>query len=320
MANYITIDGGTTNTRISIVSGGKIIDTLKFNVGARSGIDNKELLVETVREGIKNILHSNDLDESNIHRILASGMITSEFGLCSLPHTTLPAGISELKASSKEMVLSEISSIPFVFIRGVKTSCEDLENADIMRGEETELMGLISEGDGECVYVLPGSHSKIIKTDSLGRITDFSTMLSGELAVAVAENTILKASLNYFGAALFKDDLIKGYRYCEKHGINNALFKVRILSTEFNAPKDEIYSFYMGAILCDEIKYILKMNCKIIVIAGKKEFREAIYLLLKEFSNSNVIALSDEVVASSVSKGMIRIYENVSLAYSAETA
>ena len=29
MKNYITIDGGTTNTKISIVSDGKIVDTLK---------------------------------------------------------------------------------------------------------------------------------------------------------------------------------------------------------------------------------------------------------------------------------------------------
>ena len=38
MANYITIDGGTTNTRISLIKDLTITDTLKFNIGAKGGI------------------------------------------------------------------------------------------------------------------------------------------------------------------------------------------------------------------------------------------------------------------------------------------
>ena len=38
MSLYITIDGGTTNTRITIVKNKKIIDTIKLNIGARIGI------------------------------------------------------------------------------------------------------------------------------------------------------------------------------------------------------------------------------------------------------------------------------------------
>ena len=32
--NYITVDGGTTNTRISVVSDGRLIRTQKYAVGA----------------------------------------------------------------------------------------------------------------------------------------------------------------------------------------------------------------------------------------------------------------------------------------------
>ena len=45
MKNYITIDGGTTNTRVSLVKGEEIVKTIKLAVGARVGIDNKKLLV-----------------------------------------------------------------------------------------------------------------------------------------------------------------------------------------------------------------------------------------------------------------------------------
>ena len=64
------------------------------------------------------------------------------YGLVNLPHITVPAGIDELHNSMEKVVLSEISNIPFCFIRGVKTECSNLEDADMMRGEETEVMGI----------------------------------------------------------------------------------------------------------------------------------------------------------------------------------
>ena len=53
----------------------------------------------------------------------------------------------------EKVVLSEITEIPFVFIRGVKTFSESFEDTDIMRGEETEIMGIISEKYGKCIYI-----------------------------------------------------------------------------------------------------------------------------------------------------------------------
>ena len=69
-------------------------------------------------------------------------MITSEFGLYNLPHITVPAGIKELYDAMKEVTIPEISEIPFVFIPGVKVTGEGLHKTDMMRGEETELVGL----------------------------------------------------------------------------------------------------------------------------------------------------------------------------------
>ena len=47
MSNYITVDGGTTNTRISLVVNGNIVDTIKYNVGAGKSIENKNILKNT---------------------------------------------------------------------------------------------------------------------------------------------------------------------------------------------------------------------------------------------------------------------------------
>lgn len=86
-------------------------------------------------------MKNNGLCETDIECILASGMITSEFGLCNLEHIKTPAGICELHNSMYKTYINEISELPFVFIRGVKTDAEVYENFDMMRGEETKLMG-----------------------------------------------------------------------------------------------------------------------------------------------------------------------------------
>ena len=62
-----------------------------------------------------------------------------------------------------------------VIVPGVKTEGETIADADMMRGEGTELIGLMEHLESAAVYVLPGSHSKLIHVDGAGRIVDFTT-------------------------------------------------------------------------------------------------------------------------------------------------
>jgi len=308
MANYITVDGGTTNTRISLVKDLEIKDTMKFNVGAKAGIDNKNLLRETLRDGIRGLLERNDTKEREICRILASGMITSEIGLCKLDHIVAPAGVKELNESMEEVVFEDISDIPFVFIRGIKMLGDDFAETDMMRGEETEFAGLSSGKGG--VYILPGSHSKVIFADESGRITSFHTMLTGEMMAALSQNTILKDAVDLSMSELSEEYLLKGYEYCRECGINKALFKVRILKNIFGKDADETYSFFVGTVLCGEIEEIVKMKPERIVIGGKRQIKKAMYCILKNASDSEVVCIDDKDVDNCVSLGAIRIFEN----------
>ena len=308
MANYITIDGGTTNTRLYLVCDYKIIDSIKLNIGAKKCAEGNTLLKNEIKKSINILLNKYDIKEEDITRILASGMITSEFGLCNLEHITTPAGIEELHNSMHEVMINDISSfIPFVFIRGVKYDKENVLETDVMRGEETELFGIIEDFDS--LYILPGSHSKIISTDENGKITYFKTMLTGEMIGALAENTILKSAIDLSCEEIDSDFLKQGFSYCYTNGINDSLFKTRILSSFSHASKTEIYSYFLGVILCDEIKYILKKYAKNIYIGGRKQIKEALFILLKYLTKNNVIMLTDDVVDSSCVKGIIKIFE-----------
>ena len=305
MPNYITIDCGTTNTRITLIANGVFKDKLKFNLGANNK-ESKAALSKTIKQGIKDILKTNNLSPKDISRVLASGMITSEFGLVNLPHMKTPIGAGDLNAMMHETIMEDISLIPFVFMRGVKCASGSFEDLDMMRGEETELMGILR---GEGLYILPGSHSKIIKVDSLGRIADFKTMLTGEMLAALSENTILKDAVCMDESKLDSEYLLKGFDFCEQNGINNSLFKVRILKNMFSANASEVYSFFLGVVLHDEINCILSQNAKRIIIGGKKQIKEALAIILKKMSSGEIEKISDQEADNASALGLIKIYE-----------
>ena len=307
MRNYIAIDGGTTNTRISLVRDYQVLDTIKINVGARKGIEDKTLLQRSVQEGIEQLLLKNSIKEEDIYKILASGMITSEFGLCNVDHIIAPVGIKELHDNMYETKLEEITGIPFVFIRGVKIMGQSVDETDVIRGEETELIGIME--DAESAYILPGSHSKIIKTDTEGRIITFSTSLTGEMIAVLSSGTILKDAVNLNVNQLDAAYLLDGYRCCERNGINKALFKVRLLKTQFQKSETQIYSFFMGIILHDEIEEVLRYDVKKIVIAGKKQIKEALSILIQHVSEKEIVCVTDEQAENANIRGMIKIYE-----------
>lgn len=308
MATYITVDGGTTNTRVTLVKDSEILASEKFSLGARTSIDDRGAQRVALKGAIERLLASQNMSECDIDRIIASGMITSEFGLIKLDHIAAPASIKELHDSMYETVLDDISSIPFVFIRGVKLMADVLEECDVMRGEETELIGLGARA--EYVYILPGSHSKIIYTDNSGAISRFYTMLTGEMIGSLSSATILKDAVDLSITSIDDKALINGYEYATKNGLNEALFKVRILNNFLGATKAEVYSFFMGAVLSGEINKVIALNPAGVVVAGKEQLKLTTAKLLKHASSLEVEVAPSALVDSCVVRGAISIYEN----------
>lgn len=311
MANYITIDGGTSTTRVSLVSDGMVKETVKLSVGARKSMDGGADYRGSIKKAIEKIMSENGLENTDIERILASGMITSEFGLCNLPHITVPAGICELHESMYETVIDDISDIPFVFVRGVKSFSGDIAETDMMRGEETELCGLMSADDGKCMYILPGSHSKLIFTDDKGRISHFSTMLTGEMIYALSQSTILKDAVDLSLSETDGEYLIAGDKYCREHGINEALFKTRILKNLYGATPVQCYSWFLGVVLSDELSAVRSSDTRKVLIGGKAQIKAAMAKILSETCDKEIACADEAAVDASTSVGLVKIYEYI---------
>lgn len=236
-------------------------------------------------------------------------MITSEFGLCHLEHIAAPTGIRELHEEIKKVCLREITDIPFAFISGVKAASGDFERFKIMRGEETELMGIIQADCGECIYILPGLHSKIIQVDEKGRIVDFSTMMTGEMISALSQQTILKDAVDLQLSELDGEYLLKGHDCAHEEGINKALFKTRVLKNFFDCDKRQVYSFFLGVALRADIAQIIQNNAKTVVLGGRRQIRDAMAAILNQRNSKRVILVDENTVDMSNSRGAIRIFE-----------
>ena len=73
---FLTIDTGTTNTRIYLVDGETVKDSIKINAGAgdTAKTGSNQILKESIQNGICRLLSDNTLKEQDICAVFASGM------------------------------------------------------------------------------------------------------------------------------------------------------------------------------------------------------------------------------------------------------
>ena len=304
MSEYMTIDGGTTNTRVAFVRDGGVLGQVAFAMGARHHRDDPTAYRGRLREAILQLA----AQWGEFSAVLVSGMLTSEMGLLPLTHLVAPIGVQELHDGMQKTYIEDITDKPFYFIPGVKTVGESYLDVDMMRGEEAELMGLLGEGEGEVLFVLPGSHSKLISVDAAGRISRITTMLTGEMAAALSGHTILSDSVA-LGDALDEEALLAGYRCALERGLNEALFKVRVMHTQKGKLPPERYGFFLGCVLCGEVEQIRAHQAPTVMVAGQKQLKRALCRLLEEVCAKRVIAVEDAVAAGAVARGQIKIFE-----------
>lgn len=307
MRNYITIDGGTTNTRLRLVKDCLVVAESRIPMGIKDCADGNEIYKSIIKDRIKELLIAGNTEEKDVLAIIIFGMLTSELGLCNLPHIAAPVGIKELHSSMKLMDVG-ISPIPCYFIPGVKIQSENMYKIDMMRGEECEFIGISAQMAPNSVCIMPGSHSKHIYSDEKKRIASFQSFLSGEMIYAFSKNTILSKSIDLSITNFEGEALLTGYDCVKKYGINRALFQTRIMDKMLGQSAEALYSFFLGAILCEEVESLADCK-KQIYICGQRSIRKAMIFLLKNRLSISVAEIEDSASELATSRGVIEIFE-----------
>ena len=292
----LTIDTGTTNTRVCLWQNSRVLGAASAGVGVRdTAITGSRIaLQEAVRGAIAEVLAHASLTPADVALTLASGMFTSALGLHEVPHLLTPCGRQELADGMVKVSLPEIFSRPLWLIPGVRNhvsplSLANCESMDMMRGEEVEVIGLLNrlQTRDAALFVMPGSHTKMVAVDTAGRIRGCATTLAGELLQTVTQNTILAATLgSEFAATLDAGMVLAGAASANLTGFGRTCFSVRILEQQGLAERNARANYLLGAVLASDL-LTLKNSTALcatpsthLIIAGSGVLQQALALLI----------------------------------------
>ena len=277
---YLIMDMGTSNTRLWLCDNEKTLGAKKGAFGAGSSKSHgKKFLFDSLSALIDELLGECGVTSCHVESIFVSGMAGSNIGLYDLPHIPLPANLDTLANNLAKVSIPEVTDIPFVFVPGLKKLDRD-RIADVMRGEETETAGIIALAPecADAVLVLPGTHNKVIATDSDGRITDFFTSFSGELLNIIISHSILSSQVAH-GTEIVDSEVLAGASFAKESGLNAAIFHVRVMGMNGKSVA-EMSSFLYGAVMGQDVEPIKKMAAGRRVYIGGRESLKRVYGLL----------------------------------------
>jgi 2-dehydro-3-deoxygalactonokinase len=175
----IGVDWGTTSFRaFRIASDGTIRDRRTALRGLVNVPDNR--FADTLREEIGPWLAAGE------DHVLLSGMIGSRQGWKEAPYVPCPAGAPEVAAA---LVAIEFDWGQVKLVPGL-SAVDEAGVAEVMRGEETQVFGVLGAMGGSGLACLPGTHSKWVRVEG-ERIVCFTTHMTGEAFGALRGHTIL---------------------------------------------------------------------------------------------------------------------------------
>jgi len=171
--NFLAIDWGTTNRRVFVIDGGDVVESARDDRGVTAVSDfPAEAAAIRARFG--------DLP------MLMAGMVGSTIGWRAAPYVEAPAGISDLAAGLLR-IDARTAIVPGVCVRGP---------ADVMRGEEVQLLGAVAAGmaPADALLAQPGTHCKWAEMAG-SRIVRFTTAMTGELFALLRGHSLLAPQL-----------------------------------------------------------------------------------------------------------------------------
>jgi 2-dehydro-3-deoxygalactonokinase len=282
---FFSCDWGTTSFRLRFVSRLSrqvLLETRKgagvkelHSAGPVEGATRAERFAQVLREALRE-LHPQlpEAGRGEQHPVVISGMASSSIGWKELPYANVPLALDRPAACYEKFELTVpglgSSLVPVFLLSGVATG------SDIMRGEETEVVGLLSQPEfsslgKESVVVLPGSHSKHVYLRG-GMLVDFQTYMTGELFEVLGTRSILSASVEFSKerfagepeAALPGGEaeaaFLEGVDCARRKGLAQGLFRVRTRSVLQKVDPGVNARFLSGLLIGAELNNLAGQN------------------------------------------------------------
>jgi 2-dehydro-3-deoxygalactonokinase len=282
----IYVDLGTTNTRVWLMRGKRIVAKGSVAVGVRDTA--REGSPAGLRAGLRELIATVRRDSGSAAPlcVAAAGMITSSLGLAELDHVPAPVGLHDLAAAARWFQFPDVTDLPFLFIPGVRCGSRisgkrQPTYRDLIRGEETLCLGLLVLGmlEPPGLVLSLGSHWKAIQISRAGAIERSVTTLSGELIHAAQTQTILATAVPQDRPVQIETSWLRaGLNEQRRSGLPRALFRVRLLEAAEQGTVADRLSFLIGAFIGADQKALAgrkMLSGRQIVIVGHQPLAEA---------------------------------------------
>jgi 2-dehydro-3-deoxygalactonokinase len=184
--------------------------------------------------------------------------------------------------------------------------------SDVMRGEETQMVGLSSffapDEDEEVVSIFPGTHSKHITTKG-GKLVDIRTYITGELFDLMVNHSILKDGISASARPMDENDATsfrKGVDQSKEFNLLNSLFRVRVNHLFKSLDSERNFYFLSGLLIGSELSGLANRNLQL--CCGSNLYR--LYRMAIEESGlvNSTTFIPPEVMDMAVVQGQWKIF------------
>ena len=181
-------------------------------------------------------------------RILMCGMVGARRGWKEAPYVEVPAGFESIVQS---VIKLDVDGFDARIVPGL--ICADSSGVpDVMRGEETEILGCAGDLGGDVHFCLPGTHTKWVRMQD-GKIGVFATSMTGDLFRAIRESTILRSCTQH--EPNDEDAFLSGVKRAGQDGdLGHQLFGVRTLVLTGKMNEKSASSYLSGLLIGKEIR------------------------------------------------------------------
>jgi 2-dehydro-3-deoxygalactonokinase len=239
---FLAVDWGTTNVRAwRLDAGGGVLQRAEFPLG-----------VAQLRPGEAAARFQSEIRprlEAEDAPALLCGMIGSTLGWANAPYLDCPVSLARLAGSLLE-VAPGVRIVPGL-------TCPGLVGPDLMRGEETQLLGWQAADParlrGRHLLCHPGTHAKWVRMEE-GALTRFVTAMTGELYDLLGSHSVLKFMSSPGDEALDAEAFAAGAAAAaDGTALASRLFGLRGLTVTGALPTPAAPSWLSGLLIASEI-------------------------------------------------------------------
>lgn len=215
LSTVVLVDWGTSSFRGWLMSDGEVLAESRGGEG---------MLHCAGGAGFAPVLHDHlaRLGAPQGAPVLICGMAGARQGWVEAPYLKVPTRLDALHEGAIRVdAPGDVRILP-----GIAQARAD--RPDVMRGEETQLLG-VTESDFTGLVCIPGTHSKWIRIED-GCLVEFSTYMTGELFSVIGQHSILAHAVETAGppamdSAPFREGLSTAL--AEPTALTASLFRLR---------------------------------------------------------------------------------------------